>query len=108
MKKKIALLLTLAVASVMAYFIGYNYGNHLGSTIPVSKNYYAMTTIISYVDEKADEVNCVDVNGNEWVFTGVEDWCAGDICSMMMYNNATPKNIYDDEIVSCRYGGTFE
>ena len=71
-------------------------------------NYYAMTAIVSYVDEYADEVNCVDVNGNEWVFTGVEDWCAGDVCSMMMYNNGTRDNIYDDEIVSCRYGGTFE
>lgn len=105
MKKKIALLLTLAVASVMAYFIGYNYGSHVGSTIPVSENYYALATIVSYVDEYADEVVCMDSNGNEWVFQGVSDWYSGDICSMMMYNNGTPNNIYDDEIVSCRYGG---
>ena len=104
MKKKIALLV--AVASVTAYFIGYNYGNHIGSTIPVSENCYALTTIVSYVDEYADEVSCVDSNGNEWVFQGVSDWYTGDICSMMMYNKGTPKNIYDDEIVSCRYGGS--
>lgn len=105
MKKKIALLLTLAVASVAAYFIGYNYGNHLGSTIPTNENCYALTTIVTYTNDHTDEVVCMDNNGNEWVFQGIEDWMPGDICSMLMFDNGTSNFIYDDVIMSCKFSG---
>ena len=65
---------------------------------------YAKTTVVVEVDYTADEVHCVDFNGDEWVFTGCEDWMVGDYCSMVM-NDMGTENIYDDEIVSCRYDG---
>lgn len=65
---------------------------------------YAKTTVVIEVNYDADEVHCVDFNGDEWVFTGCEDWAVGDYCSMIM-NNMDTENIYDDEIVSCRYDG---
>lgn len=68
---------------------------------------YPMTTVVSEINEKADEVVCIDFNGNEWVFTGVEDWIVGDIASMIMNDKGTPI-IYDDEIVSVRYDGWLE
>ena len=57
---------------------------------------YAMTTVVVELDENNDEVICIDFNGNEWVFEGVEDWMVGDIASMVMNDCGTPI-IYDDE-----------
>ena len=65
---------------------------------------YAMTTVVVELDENNDEVICIDFNGNEWVFEGVEDWTIGDIASMVMNDCGTPI-VYDDEIVSVKYGG---
>lgn len=69
------------------------------------KNTYAKSTVVSYVDYDSNTVYCIDYNGNYWSFYGCEDWCIGDICSMIMSDNNTPDNIYDDEIISCHYDG---
>lgn len=65
---------------------------------------YAMTTVVVELDENNDKVICIDFNGNEWVFEGVEDWTIGDIASMVM-NDCGTSIVYDDKIVSVKYGG---
>lgn len=65
---------------------------------------YAMTTVVTEVDAKADKVVCIDFNGNEWEFEGAEDWFVGAMATMIMNDCGTPI-IYDDEIISVRYDG---
>lgn len=71
-------------------------------------NYYPMAAIVISVDDSADIVTIEDCNGNIWEFFGAEDWMVGDICACIMYDNKTSSTIYDDEIYSTRYNGTFE
>ena len=68
---------------------------------------YALTTKVVELDRENDVVVCEDFNGNLWEFYGCEDWQIDDIASLLMDDNGTP-TIYDDEIVSARYNGTFE
>ena len=68
------------------------------------RDVYAALAVVTEVDEEEDVVYCVDFSGNEWSFTGIEDWMVGDFCSMVMDNMGTVC-IYDDEIVSTRYTG---
>lgn len=68
---------------------------------------YPMVTKVVKLDRENDVVTCEDFNGYLWQFDGCEDWQEGDICSMIMNDNGTPK-IFDDEIVSVKYDGYFE
>lgn len=68
---------------------------------------YALTTEVIKIDRENDVVTCEDFNGYLWQFEGCEDWQEGDICSLLMNDKATEK-VFDDEIISARYGGTFE
>ena len=68
---------------------------------------YALTTKVVELDHENDVVVCEDFNGNLWEFYGCEDWQINDVASLLMNDNGTP-TIYDDEIVSARYNGTFE
>ena len=68
---------------------------------------YPLTTKVVELDRENDIVICEDFNGFRWQFEGCEDWQEGDICSMIMNDNGTPK-IFDDEIVSVKYDGYFE
>ena len=68
---------------------------------------YPMTTKVVELDRENDVVTCEDFNGFLWQFDGCEDLQEGDICSMIMNDNGTPK-IFDDEIVSVKYDGYFE
>lgn len=94
------------VAMVVMMMAGCN--TALAASNPVDdvceRDVYAALTVVTEVDEEEDVVYCVDFSGNEWSFTGIEDWMVGDFCSMVMDNMGT-KRIYDDEIVSTRYTG---
>lgn len=69
-------------------------------------NFYSLTTVITITNEKDCEYDCVDFNGNEWRFVDtVETWCYGDFASLLMDDNGTPENIYDDVIISANYSG---
>ena len=89
------------VAMVVMMMAGCN--TALAASNPVDdvceRDVYAALTVVT-----EDVVYCVDFSGNEWSFTGIEDWMVGDFCSMVMDNMGT-KCIYDDEIVSTRYTG---
>ena len=69
--------------------------------------YYALTTEVVELDRENDIVVCEDFNGNLWEFYGCEDWQIDDVASLLMDDNGT-LTIYDDEIASARYNGTFE
>lgn len=85
-------------ALMVAAFLG-------GATAPIEElNFYSMTTVVVELDGRTDSVVCVDFNGNEWSFGGIEDWCVDDYATMTMCDNGTPE-IYDDIICDVRYSG---
>lgn len=67
---------------------------------------YPLTTIVTEINPEIDVVSITDNNGFVWQFYGVEDWEEGDICSVIMNDNGT-ETIFDDIIVTTRYGGRF-
>lgn len=76
----------------------------LGFATAPKANQYPLSTVVVELNEENDIVTVEDFNGNLWEFEGVEDWEVGDICAMIMRDNAT-KIIFDDEIISTRYNG---
>lgn len=68
---------------------------------------YSLSTVVTAIDKANDTVTVTDFNGNDWQFTGVEDWFVGDICALTMDNMATDE-IFDDEIINCKYCGWIE
>ena len=67
---------------------------------------YPLTTIVTEINPEIDVVSITDNNGFVWQFYGVEDWEEGDVCSVIMNDNGT-ETIFDDIIVTTRYGGKF-
>lgn len=64
---------------------------------------YPLSTVIECVN--GNEITAKDFNGNLWTFTdNSEDWCKGDICSLIMHDNYTDI-IYDDTIIKAQYSG---
>ena len=78
---------------------------YLDTNKPEPHEVYANCGIIDSVDYTTDTVSVKDFQGFVWQFTGCEDWDAGDICAMVMDNNATPDTIFDDVIISTNYCG---
>ena len=68
---------------------------------------YPTTMIVNELDYDENMVICIDFNGNEWAFEEIEDWCIGDIASMIMDDMGT-ESIYDDTIIMVRYSGYVE
>lgn len=73
-------------------------------TIGTYAEQYPTTMIINELDYDENIVICIDFNGNEWAFEEIEDWCIGDIASMIMDDMGT-ESIYDDTIIMVRYSG---
>ena len=65
---------------------------------------YPKTAVIVELCEEDDLVIAEDANGQNWCFSGIEDWCIGDLASMIMDDMGT-EIIYDDEIVDAYYSG---
>lgn len=78
----------------------------LSLVISSSAEYYPRTAFITSFDYTTDCVIVTDWAGMEWEFIGIEDWQIDDIVSMMMDDNNTPDNIYDDIIILALYGGS--
>lgn len=92
-------LITLFGITAAVSFAGTSYTGE-----PASKNYYAMTAVVSNLDYARDTVTVKNATGFTWVFSGTEDWDIGDVASLVMNDNGT-QIIFDDEIVSVRYSG---
>ena len=67
---------------------------------------YPMTARVYQIDRESDIVTIENASGFLFDFYGVEDWQEDDIVSCIMNDNGT-ETIYDDVIVSVRYGGRF-
>lgn len=79
-----------------------------GATAPADQlGFYSMNTVVVDFDEQTDTVICVDFNGNEWSFEGIEDWAIGDYASLTMCDNST-EVVYDDIICDTTYCGWLE
>lgn len=79
----------------------------IGTTCETHENeseLYAKSGIVTRVDRKTDTVTFADRSGNEWQFTGAEDWMVGDHIAVVMDDCGT-ETIFDDRVVSVRYEG---
>lgn len=103
MKKSTAIVIIILVAALVFGLCGVL----MNQLLNPAANSYALTTKVVELNRENDVVVCENFNGNLWEFYGCEDWQLGDIASLLMDDNGT-STIYDDEIVSARYNGTFE
>lgn len=76
-----------------------------GSVKEPAKATYPKTTVCLAVNRQTDVVTVADCNGTEWTFTGCQDFEEGDLIALIMSNNGTPDNIWDDTVVTARYSG---
>lgn len=63
-------------------------------------------TGVTYAENELCKYTIQDAAGLTW--STIESWddmSVGDGVSMIMYNNGTPENIYDDVIISAKYSG---
>lgn len=65
--------------------------------------FYPRLVMVVDFDYIKDLVICVDVNGDEWLFYGTDDYLVGDVCILMMWNNSD--DYTDHEIVAVFYEG---
>ena len=73
----------------------------------VASSVYPMATIVTETDFETDTVTLTCGNGNQFQFTGIEDWFVGDVAACIMDDNAT-EIVTDDSIVSVYYAGYCE
>lgn len=67
------------------------------------QHYYAQLATVVEIDTRHNEVVCVDGQGNEWIFTGIEEWQINDIAIMVMDDNQTD-DVEDDVIITVTRG----
>ena len=101
MKKIVLVISSLLIASTMLC----NNNNTKVKQKKQINDYYPMTTIVREIDNKNDIVTVENNDGELFQFIGIEDWQINDICSLMLDNNGTEKNIYDDIIIKTIYNG---
>lgn len=89
----------IAIVAAMFVIIG-----GCGIAYTQSNNIYPAVFEVVEINESEDIIYLVDVNGNEWIYEGVEDWQVGDIATAIMNNNNT-EIIYDDDIIQLQYVG---
>ena len=68
----------------------------------ISQHLYGNLTTIVEINRNTDVVTCEDYHGHVWEFYGCEDWCEGDLCNLVMFDNFTTE-ITDDVIVRETY-----
>lgn len=76
-----------------------------GSVKEPVKATYPKTTVCLAVNHQTNTVTVADCNGTNWQFTGCQDFEEGDLIALIMDDNATPDNIWDDNIITARYSG---
>ena len=96
------------ILGVLAAVIGFiiHFSDCTAESFQKKTENYPLTTIVTEINPEIDVVSITDNNGFVWQFYGVEDWKEGDICSVIMNDNGT-ETIFDDIIVTTRYGGRF-
>ena len=65
---------------------------------------YPRLFIVTDLDYDNDIVIFTDINGEEWEWSGIEDWMIDDFAAAIMEDNGTSV-IYDDTIIKVYYEG---
>ena len=90
-----AVLITAVVLSIVLF----------GAGVFVSNHFYSRIAYVKGFAPESDRVVFVDTLGHYWIMDGIEDWMAGDMASLIMYDSGTDK-IFDDQIVRATYQGS--
>lgn len=90
-----AALMTAVVLSIVLF----------GAGVFVSNHFYSRIAYVEGFAPESDRVVFVDTLGHYWIMDGIEDWMAGDMASLIMYDSGTDK-IFDDQIVRATYQGS--
>ena len=70
----------------------------------LSQHLYAMPCYVAEVDEQYDLVCFCDyAYEDDWWQDGCEDWQEGDGANLVMFDNFTPEDKYDDIIIRATY-----
>lgn len=70
----------------------------------LSRHLYAMPCYVAEIDEQYDLVCFCDyAYEDDWWWDGVEDWQEGDGANLVMFDNFTPEDKYDDVIIRATY-----
>ena len=77
----------------------------LGAGVFVSNHFYSRVAYVEGFAPESDRVVFVDTLGHYWIMDGIEDWMAGDMASLIMYDSGTDK-IFDDQIIRVTYQGS--
>ena len=70
-------------------------------SIPVLATTQREYMTVTYTARQSGEVEVIDANGNLWAFKGY-GFQKGERVIVDMFNNNTPDNIYDDQILNVR------
>ena len=65
--------------------------------------FYPRLSVVIDTDPEIDVVYCVDKNGNQWSFFGIDMWKIGDLCNLLMWNNS--EDIRNHEIIEIYFEG---
>ena len=102
MKKVITLIAVIHVLLCGIFEVGVALSEDFDFDMNPEYIYPKLGVIIDF-DFTEDLVFVADSNGEIWSFEGTEDWRMGDYVNMVMHNNRTPENIYDDVILMAYY-----
>lgn len=69
-------------------------------TTDTSITYLKLATVYE-IDMETDTVILEDANGEQWGMYGNEDFEVGEQVGVIMNDNSTPNDIYDDTIIDC-------
>lgn len=64
--------------------------------------FYTCPAQIININQKTNEITCLDNNGNYWNFYGDNAWQLNDKVLLFMSSGKTVNNIYDDKIISVK------
>ena len=82
--------------------------NEHDSQMVITDNLHSRVAMVTEIDEKTNLVTVTCANGNVFSFYDTEeDWFYGDLCGLIMHDSGTDI-VYDDVVVSARYGGFVE
>lgn len=68
---------------------------------------YPQTAVVWALEEETDTVWVCTAGGFLYGFPGIEDYCEGDLVSLIMHDSGT-EYIMDDEVLAARYAGFFK
>lgn len=76
----------------------------IASSLCASGLLYPAAYVVRDVNRTEDTVTIESATGNQFRFSGCEDWENGDLCACIMFSNGT-KTVTDDQILAVRYCG---